>query len=164
MKLTADRNEAPPKKKKKLKRKSKEKIQKNVQSPQRKHLLVDKVLSHITLKHLEVLFSRIVTHLHVLKILNSLQIHSRHTKLKNQNLIHLSQMPLINRKLANFICLGRNNIFQDWIQWFRNGWTSYWSWNWCTVIIFWPECIFFNKWQFQPIRTKDNCQWNTSRR
>ena len=112
MKLTADRNEAPPKKKKKLKRKSKEKIQKNVQSPQRKHLLVDKVLSHITLKHLEVLFSRIVTHLHVLKILNSLQIHSRHTKLKNQNLIHLSPMPLINRKLANFICLGRKNIFQ----------------------------------------------------
>ena len=49
MKLTADRNEAPPKKKKKLKRKSKEKIQKNIQSPQRKHLLVDKVLSHITL-------------------------------------------------------------------------------------------------------------------
>ena len=43
MKLTADRNEAPPKKKKKLKRKSKEK--KQVQSPQRKHLLdkVDKV-------------------------------------------------------------------------------------------------------------------------
>ena len=51
MKLTADRNEAPPKKKKKLKRKSKEK--KQVQSPQRKHLLdkVDKVRSHITLHH-----------------------------------------------------------------------------------------------------------------
>jgi len=42
MKLTADRNEAPPKKKKKLKRKSKEKSQKHIQSPQRKHLLVDK--------------------------------------------------------------------------------------------------------------------------
>ena len=47
MKLTADRNEAPPKKKKKLKRKSKEKSQKQIQSPQRKHLLVDKVPTHI---------------------------------------------------------------------------------------------------------------------
>ena len=47
MKLTADRNEAPPKKKKKLKRKSKEKSQKQIQSPQRKHLLVDKVPPHI---------------------------------------------------------------------------------------------------------------------
>ena len=43
MKLTADRNEAPPKKKKKLKRKSKEKNQKQIQSPQRKPLIVDKV-------------------------------------------------------------------------------------------------------------------------
>ena len=40
MKLTADRNEAPPKKKKKIKRKSKDR---KIQSPKRKHLLVDKV-------------------------------------------------------------------------------------------------------------------------
>ena len=45
MKLTADRNEAPPKKKKKLKRKSKEKNQKQIQSPKRKPLIVDKVRS-----------------------------------------------------------------------------------------------------------------------
>ena len=95
-----------------LQTESKSKEKKQVQSTQRKHLLdkVDKVRSHVTPQHFEY-FSRIVTHLHVLKILNSLQIHSRHIKLKNQNLIHLSQMLLINRKLANFGGLGRYFIF-----------------------------------------------------
>ena len=83
MKLTADRNEAPPKKKKKLKRKSKEKNQ--IQSPQRKPLIVDKVClfsrpifserSHLRtsiISDKSNYLSRILTHLHVLKILNNL--------------------------------------------------------------------------------------------